>query len=313
MFEILLSSKVPMEVNILNTKFLVSNSKKKLIKFDENRAFSVQYNFAGKNSVVYCADFVFENENLTTNNQNFKIVNYEPNKFLVEILQQNCVFLQKKIKKIKNNDAFYSFYQNGLVEIESQTEILFSEIYDFEILDAEILNLNNDFVAIKLFGESDEACIILNDKFIELDFFKNAIVEKTEQGFKVLIDIKDIARHGLVKEYQITETANLVDEYSVYLKGRPILPSNANVVPLFFAECIRAKDFSLAKNMLCDELKDSAKQEHLANFFGGFLSFDADCWTNEKNVLCFEYQKNNKKYIKKYTFALQNDKIVNIR
>ena len=313
MFEILLSSKVPMEVNILNTKFLISNSKQKLVKFDENKPFGLQYNFAGKNSVVYSAEFSFFNGNLVSKNENVKIIKYDENKFLVKILQKNAVFLQKKVKKLQKADLFFSFYQNGLVEIESQNEILFSEIYDFEILDADILDLKNDFLALKLFGASDEACVVLNNKFMEIDFFENCLIEKTEQGYKVLIDLKDIAGHGLVKEYAISETSTLIDEYSVYLKGRPTMPSNVNIVPLFFVECIKAKDFTLAKNMLCEELKDSAKQEHLANFFGNFVAVDVDYFSNEKNILCFEYQKNQQKYIKKYAFLIKNDKILNIR
>lgn len=313
MFEILLSSKVPMEVSISNTKFLVSNSNKKLVKFNENKLFSLQYNFAGKNSVVYSVEFSFLNDSLITDNTNLKIINYDKNKFLVKILQKNAVFLQKKVKKLQINEVFYNFYQNGLVEIESQEEILFSEIYDFEILDADILTLNNGFIALKLFGSKTEACIILNNNFIELDFYENSIIEKTEQGYKVLIDLKNIAGHGLVKEYAITESATLIDEYSVYLKGQPTIPTNSNIVPLFFAECIKSKDYNLAKNLLCDELKNSAKQEHLANFFGNFVSVDTDYWTNDKNVLCFEYQKNNINYIKKYTFSMQNNKILNIR
>ena len=138
MFEILLSSKVPTEVEILNAKFVVSCSKQKLVRFDEEKSFALKYNFAGKNSVVYSANFYFANENLLSDNQNLKIINYDKNKFLVKILQKNAVFLQKKVKKLQIDDIFFNFFQNGLMEIEAQNEILFSEIYDFEILDIVI-------------------------------------------------------------------------------------------------------------------------------------------------------------------------------
>ena len=256
-----------------------------------------------------------KNFNLLTCNQKYYII-YKLIKIQVIFawfLQKNAVFLQKKVKKLQNGDITYNFYQNGLVEVESQNEILFSEIYDFEILDADILTLNNGFVALKLFGGKEEACIVLNDKFMELDFFENAIIEKTDDGYKVLIDFKDIAGHGLVKEYKIEDASNLVDEYSVYLKGRPNMPSNNNVVPLYFAECIKAKDYTLAKQLLCDELKDIAKKEHLTNYFGNFVYVDTDWFKNEKNILCFEYQKNKKNFVKKHIFVLQDGQIVNIR
>ena len=94
MFEVILFSKVPMEVNIFNTKFIVSHSAQKLLKFDCKKSFSFEYNFVGKNSIVYSANFDFLNDNLTSKNKSIKILKFEENKFSIEILQKNSEFLQ---------------------------------------------------------------------------------------------------------------------------------------------------------------------------------------------------------------------------
>ena len=312
MLEIILSSKKPVLVEVLNAKAEVSSIKQKYITFDAPVNFNFKYNFLGENSIVYNAEFSFTNNNLVCNNPHIKVVCFEQNKYLVQILQQNSFFLQKKVKKIQLNNVFYNFYQNGLIEIESSNEMLFSEIYDFHIIDADVLPLNNGFVACKLFGAQQDACLILNNNFVEVDFAFNSIIEPTENGYKILTTVNDIARHGVVKNFVITNTATLHDEYSVYLKGRPIMPSNQNVVPLCFAQCIKAKDYVLAKSFLSEDLKAVAKPEHLANFFGDFVNVYTDIFNGDINTLCFEYQQNKNYYIKKYNFKLNSQKIVNI-
>lgn len=312
MLEILLSSKVPMQVEILNTKFTVSNIKQKLLKFDTPTVFNLQYNFDGKNSIVYCAEFTFKNNNLLCDNKNFKIIKYDENKFLVQILQKNCNFLQKKVKKLQIDDAFFNFYQNGLIEIETKNEMLFTEIYDFEIVNAEVVILNNGYYALKLFGDSD-AVVVLNDKFFDVGFYQNSIIEKTEHGFKLLTDLKDIAKHGLVKEFKIQNGLELVEEYSVYLQGKPILPSNLSIIPLYFLECIKAKDYTMAKGFLCDDLKNTATQEHLINFFGDFTDILLNSFNNDSSVLCLEYCQNQLNFTKDYNFLIKDEKIYNIK
>jgi hypothetical protein len=310
--KILLSSERPVEVIFLGKMFCVSKNDKKLIEVFDSKPLQIQYSFVGVDSLFFSAKLWQEGETYKCSNENIRVTNFGQNRFLIEILQKNACFLQKKCKKIEIDGLFYNFYQNGVVEIESEKELKFSAQYDIEISDAEVLELANGYKCIKLFGD-DNISVILNGNFFEEQCHTNSIVEKTETGYKLLTDLKDIAQHGLVKVFDTTNGIKLVDEYSVYLNGKPKTVANENIVPLFFAQCIKAQDYFAAKNLLAGGLKTSVSIEHLKNFFSNFVEVSTINFENKKNNLSFIYQKNGIFFAKTYNFSLENGFIKNIR
>lgn len=311
MIDFILTSETPIEVIFQNTNFRVSKFDQKIIKLAEEKSFSLNYIFANKsglnNLLVNCVDGEF-----FTDNNNVKLIKYSTTKYKIEILKNNNKFSYKKIKKINNNDCIYNFYENGVVEIETNEHVKFSNMYNLCITDAEVVNLNNNFVGLKLFENENSTCIILNPEFYEVFRFENSILETTENGFKILKILNDVAQHGIVIEYDISEEINIADEYSVYLKNKPINDFNTAVLPMYFLQCIKAKDYKEAKTCLVEDLKQKVSIKHLENFFGNFIEIDYVDKKENQYECGLLYQEKNNFFVKNYLILIKNDKILNI-
>lgn len=312
MIEFLLQSAAPLWVKIGGYNFYVDHSSKKLLRLKAENSFDIKYHFAELDSVVCCAKIAFKNGECHCNNKNIKVVKCQKNRFLLQILQKNGCFLQKKVKKLCKNNFVFNFFENGLIEIETEDEIKFSKIFDCQILDARVDFLAGGFVAIGVVGGQSENVVLLSSNFVEVGFFENSVFEKTTSGCKILADLKDIAGHGLVRVFDFENGAKLVDEYAVYLSGNPKPPSNKNVLPVYFLECIKAKDFALAQKLLSPELCKVAKPKHLANYFGNFGAIYSNCFGQQSGEVWLEYFENKSSFAKKFCFQIEDEKICNI-
>ena len=274
MFKFILSCKDAINVQFQNHVFRVDELNEKLVEFSDSSSFSFDYFFAGNNSFNYHVEVVECDGRFNVFGDNVELISYGENLYKIEIKQKNMGFLQKKVKKTQKNGYFFNFFENGLIEIETEDKVLFSNSYNFNIEDASVLELKNNTFCLNIYDKDNSKSIIINNNFFEVLQFDNAVVESTETGFKVLIDTMDISSHGLVKIYEIDEDIVLVDEYSVYLKGKPINDFNNKIIPLHFLQCVRYKDFVEAKKWLSPELQAKVSVEHLSKYFGNFEEID---------------------------------------
>ncbi len=309
MFEIILMSKKPITLVLNGAKVNLSKTDKKLLKLDEPKTLNFDYYFTNYSSNVFHVKLDFVDGEYTSQSEKVQVIKVKDNLYFAMFLQENECFLPKKCKKIVKNEQIFNFYQNGLVEIETESAVLFSEFYDFEIVNAEVMMLNNNYIALKLFGKFDEEMsIILNAQFVEIIQFQSCVIENTETGFKVLTNLYDIAGHGLVEVFEIDEDIKKVDEYSVFMNNAPRREFNPKVLPIYFLQCIKARDFVEAKKCLSQTLNAKAKVEHLSQFFGDFIKivpFD--------NKFCLVYVDGfNRYFAKQFSFEIENNKIKNI-
>ena len=309
MFEIYLMAKKPLTIVLNGTKINISKSDKKILKLDEPKTLNLDYYFTNCASQIFHSKIHFTDGEYICEDEKVQVIKIKENSYFLLFLQENECFLQKKCKKIVKNGQIFTFYQNGLMEIETENSVLFSEIYDFEITDAEVLDLKNNYFAVLLFGKNEkEFSIIFNGEFVEIINFNSCVIENTENGFKVLTNLFDIAGHGLVEVFEIGEDIKKVDEYSVYMNNAPRREFNTNVLPVYFLQCIKAKDYSEAKKCLSQTLKAKARVEHLSQFFGNFINIIL-----QDDKIYLQYVNSfNRYFAKQFTFDIGNNKIQNI-
>ena len=284
--------------------------KPKVFQFEKQRNFAFQF-FDKDNVSLMQNAYVNSAEKVLCASNNLTVVQLNQNLYFVKILAQKCCFFAKKVKKIKKNDIFFNFFQNGTVEIEDEYNMIFSENYDFSISDADVLDLKNDCYALKLFGaDNKEKSIVLNQNFSSVLSFDSAVIEPNNKGFKVLTHLHDIACHGLVEVFEIGDEIIKTDEYSVYLKGSPQNKFNVNVLPIYFLQCIKANDYAEAKKCLSDSLLKKVKAEHLKTYFGDFVDILHYC---EKIYLITPAKnKGQISLAREISFTLKDNKIDNV-
>ena len=308
MLEIILTSNSLITIVLNNSKIEVSNINKKVLKLENPKSLNFDFYFTNSPAYMFHANCEYD-EFYKTNSEQIKVIKLSDKKYIFKFLLKNECFLQKKCKKIVKNEQIFNFYQNGLVEIETQNTLNFSKQYDFKIVDASVIELKNNYVALKLFGEyEEEKTIVLNDNFAEILLFDSAMIESNETGFKVLTNLYDIAGHGVVEVFEIDEDIKKVDEYTVYMQTTPQREFNLHVLPIYFLECIRARDYKEASSCLSTELKNKAKPEHLAQYFGDFV----DIYVLENKIYLEYVDASNNYFARQFNFAISNDKISSI-
>ena len=309
MFEIYLMSKKPITLVLNGAKINISKTDSKLLKFEETKTLNLDYYFTNFSSNIFHVKIDFVEGEFVSLCDKVQVIKIKENLYFAVFLQENECFLQKKCKKIVKNEQFFTFYQNGLIEIETENSVLFSGYYDFEIVNAEVMELKNGYIALKLFGKFDEEkSIVLNSQFAEILELDSCVIEATESGFKVLTNLFDIAGHGLVEVFEINEDIKKVDEYSVFMNNAPRREFNPKVLPIYFLQCIKARDFVEAKKCLSPSLNAKAKVEHLSQFFGDFISI-----IPFNDVFYLQYVDSfNRNFAKQFAFEIDNNKIKNI-
>ncbi|MBO7508474.1 MAG: hypothetical protein J6T39_02385 [Clostridia bacterium] len=309
MFQIFLMSKIPITISISGTRFNISNTLVKKLEIDIGKTFEFDYFFTNSSSYIFHGKLNFVDDEFVCDDKNFHTIKMGDNSYILKFTTQNQCFLQKKCQKIKKNGYFFNFYQNGLVEIEDENNVLFCDETDFEILSAEVLELKNEFCAVKLFGKNNaERSVVFNQHFEPLFQFDTCILEATENGFKVLTNLKDIARHGLVEVFEIDEDVSKTNEYAVFMNEYAYNDFNIMVLPLYFMQCVRAGDYAEAKNCLTPKLQSRVKKEHLKQYFGEML----DRYVLENNFYVETTNSKGARIAKKFCFTLEDGKIGNI-
>lgn len=139
-----------------------------------------------------------------------------------------------------------------------------------------------------------------NNKIIVDDIFE--IVEKENEKLRLMKNTQNIARHGLVYEYDINHGS--IDKYSIYIDDIPHKTNLLKAIPYAFIESIKLQDYNLAKSYLQDTF---VSNEHLKAYFGDIKEIFANPYSHENN-----YTILNSNGYKSYTFEIKDNKIVDI-
>ena len=258
-------------LKIADEKIKLFPNKKKVIQFDEYQDIEFCYGFAGEMELFYSCKLKFDGKSFCASQRDVEFVKLDKNLYFLKFLYKKVNFFQKKVKKISKNANIFNIFNNGLIEIETADNLIFSKFFNFQVVDADFLELDKGCFAIKLFGENQkDLSVVFNDNFEDEYCFDSSILERTENGFKVLTELYDIARHGFVEVFEIDNEIKKIDEYSVYLNGHSTNEFNDAVLPIYFLQSIRANDFVEAKKCLSEELLSIVKNEHLKSYFGNF-------------------------------------------
>ncbi len=128
------------------------------------------------------------------------------------------------------------------------------------------------------------------------------IVEKEKDKIKFMKNTNNLARHGIVYEYD-TKSKD-IDNYAVYIDNNPHRTNIKEIVPYAFLESIKLKDYNLARSYLLDTF---VTNEHLSSYFGDFDDIFFDPYSKE-TIYGIVSSGNTKCY----RFELANDKIKDI-
>lgn len=139
-----------------------------------------------------------------------------------------------------------------------------------------------------------------NNKPIIDDEFE--IVEKDKEKIKLMKNTQNIAKHGIVYEYDIK--TGFVDNYSIYIDETPRTTNIIKAIPYAFIEAIKLNDFNLAKSYLQDAF---VSNDHLKSYFGEVKEIFPNPYTRENNYTLLTTEG-----YKSYTFEIENSKIKDI-
>lgn len=194
---------------------------------------------------------------------------------------------------------------NSIISIFKNTECLFSN--SVETIKNIACEYKNNLVILSGNNEQNEFLLVFdtsNNTTLVCDNFLK--VEKLENEIKMLKPLNDMFSHGIVKTFNIEnkEFAN----YTVFIENTNFNISH-NLIPYAFLECVKAKDYSKAKNYL-DSCLGNITNQKLDAYFNEIKSIYYNCYFFEPNqtnctILTATGYKN-------YTFTLLNDKICEI-
>lgn len=310
MFEFFMNCEENFGMLFAGHSFIFENNSSKKICFDNICDINFQIYSCNNPSLIFPVLIKFDQNRWFSTTKYANLTQISQNKYICEINICENLLNNKKSKKIILDSLCFNFFENGNIEIESENNLLFSENFDIKIENAKVISLDNNFYAINIFSSNDkEKTIIINNEFKCEKIFENAIFEKTENGFKVLQEVFDIANHGIVSIYNFDNGLKKIDEYSVYMKNHTLNNFAPKVLPLYFLQCVKANDFSQAKRFLTENIKQKVSNQGIKSYFGDFV--DVVCFEND---FYLKYQNSQKWNFdaKKCQFSINDGKITSI-
>lgn len=220
----------------------------------------------------------------------------------------------KKEVKFNSNDYEVNILgeDDSLIIVQQDgNKILKDNIYG-EVLQVKATKNNiagHDFVCITA-DCKDEKYAFLHDG--EQTIFKGICKEINIIGddIKILFDLKDGLGHGLVHKFEVVDDKiKKTDEYAVYLSEDKIFFNQFS--PITFLNCVRAKNFNLARKILSKDLNEVLDDDHLSEFFGDFDHVEQNRFLShfdENNIIV----RKQKMILGEYQFDTENGLIVNI-
>ncbi|MCL2539963.1 MAG: hypothetical protein FWE53_00815 [Firmicutes bacterium] len=145
-----------------------------------------------------------------------------------------------------------------------------------------------------------------------LDLTADKIEAGSDNSITSLALANDIAKHGYVEKYVLSESGfSLAESYTVYMNEKPQLTANPHLMPYAFMEAINISNLPLARKYLSEDLSTALNNEHLLTFFGDYSEV---CWHNYADTptsLAVIYGDNLRE-AKIFNFVIDDGKITNI-
>lgn len=137
-------------------------------------------------------------------------------------------------------------------------------------------------------------------------------IEVLENKIITLDLVHDIAQHGKVAEYSITNgNVHKEKSYFVYTQNTPSAPANQYAIPFAFLEAISLDDFSLARSYLHPTLGQTLQNNTIQHFFGDFVYATPSLAPDDLNSVALVYP-GTPQFVKKYRFEISDNLIKNI-
>ena len=270
-------------------------------------------------SLYYVAEILFVGGAIKTNSNFLEISNYDNTNYEIKVLPITNQIKKKEqvIEKIKINEEMSAIiFDDGVfnIEINSKTKVfryaLKEKIYNVK---CEYFTQNgNDFLY--FYGKThknQDYLIIFNNFFCNLEICGD-VIETTHNEIKVLNRQNDIACHGIVQKFSLTQNEFVLnDEYVVLINDEPKVVNEEKLIPLAFCEAVNIKNIKLARTYLDASLNAILTDEHILTFFGNYDEFVWNKYENKDNIICFLYGE-QEKTCKKFYFEINKNKITNI-
>ena len=225
-------------------------------------------------------------------NSNVEKVEYKSNQyyFLKSIKNYNQGFYQFKYQ---NKQVCVGLFENLIISIDGET-ILNEQVADITYSHFEI---KNQICFIYFSGKRNYVVVLQNSEIKINSHYDEINIQDSE--FYFMCKLNDSLNHG--KVFHIKD--KIVEDYLVYLDNND-LNLKPNFVSSVFLDCVKAKNFDYANNLLSADLKQKNSQ-NISNFF---VEFDNFFPINETEVILLK--KNTLAGI--YSFEIQNLEITNI-
>ena len=225
-------------------------------------------------------------------NSNVEKVEYKSNQyyFLKPIKNCNKGFYQFKYQ---NKQVCVALFDNLIISIDGET-VLNEQVEDIKYSHFEI---KNQMCFIYFSGKRNYVVVLQNGE-VKINSYYDEI-NITENEFYFMNKLNDSLNHG--KVFHIKD--KIVEDYLVYLDNND-LNLKPNFVASVFLDCVKAKNFDYANNLLSADLK----QKNAQNISKFFVEFDNFFPINKTEVILLK--KNTLAGI--YSFEIQNLEITNI-
>lgn len=310
-------------VEIKNESFELTSNKITSFLLNSEES-NVKINFypldnRNKTSIPFCVVANIEKGFVVSKSENCSLINYPNNNLLLEVepflLYENTLGEHTKKLTLQEGDVtiFYSRGSTGLVKIENNSDILqFQFSKGINTLDAKA-SKNTIFIWAENDNKKYSIAIVSKDNNqFELKRLENVdLLEIDSNYIKTFRNLHTAIGHGIVGEYPIK---TLVGKYKlVKTENKPTFCSDEKLIPYYFLDAIKVKDFALARSYLSQSLSSNLDDIHLESFFDNFYDFGQNLGENifPEDVALF-YEQNGIKIAKIYHFSIEKGKIADI-
>ena len=236
----------------------------------------------------------FRNNHFEIYFNNLEVPNISPS----EIISEEY-FGKINIVILNNSSGNILFYENNKLKKQLTT---------YKITSAEISQIKNK-ITIKCLTQNDTYYIaILNIENLEI--LQEILCDSFEENnneIKTLTRLNDFAFHGKINSFNFEN--GIVDDYIVYINGKPETTDSFLLIPYAFLDAIKVGNYNLARTYLSHNLS-TASDSHLESYFGKIEEIFLDSYNLEnfkipyviKNEIGFEF----------VDFIVEENKIIEI-
>lgn len=290
-----IKSLVPAQISINGECNFISN-----LDIISNRNFYIAFFPTNSQKYSPCATSAHEQ----ANNHSIKKIPFKDNHIdiifnpqHIKCLTKENIILNKKymntIFTISNTTETFINITSTKKTYSSSTELIRSiEFKTFGHIVIIIGSISKEKNYILIYNTSNQKIIL--EKIIHK-------IEHTKTSIKLLKE--ELSYTGYAKVYEFNTTTKNISEYNVVVR-EPQSPHSSEIVPLFFLECLKFKDYKNAKKYLSNSCVEN---NHLINFFGNIQEIYYNGYSKDIN-----YTILNDKGFKSFTFNIEENKIIEI-